>query len=112
MSVKLKSYIAMLDEIIDLLTETVCTGKSSLVIVGDTYSAAVVKSKLLKLNSEHVEYVIDCMHANTTDIRNIKKYLSAALFNAPSAIDSYYTSKVNHDMYGGNMCKKTESVSV
>lgn len=100
LSVKLKSDIAMLDEIIDLLTETVCTGKSSLVIAGDTYPAAVVKSKLLKLNSEHIEYVIDCMHANTTDIRNIKKYLLAALFNAPSTIDSYYTSKVNHDMYG------------
>lgn len=99
--VKLKSDIAMLDEIVDLLTETVCTSKNSLIIAGDTYPAAVVKSKLLKLNSEHIEYVIDCMHANTTDIRNIKKYLLAALFNAPSTIDSYYTSKVNHDMYGG-----------
>ena len=98
LSIKLKSDIAMLDEIVDLLTETVCTGKNSLVIAGDTYPAAVVKSKLLKLNSEHIEYVIDCMHANTTDIRNIKKYLLAALFNATSTIDSYYTSKVNHDM--------------
>lgn len=98
LSVKLKSDISMLDEIVDLLTETVCTGKSSLIIAGDTYPAAVVKSKLLKLNSEHIEYVIDCMRANTTDIRNIKKYLLAALFNAPSTIDSYYTSKVNHDM--------------
>ncbi len=98
LSVKLKSDIAMLDEILDLLTETVCTSKNSLIIAGDTYPAAVVKSKLLKLNSEHIEYVIDCMHANTTDIRNIKKYLLAALFNAPSTIDSYYTSKVNHDM--------------
>lgn len=88
----------MLDEILDLLTETVCTQKSSLIIAGDTYPATVVKSKLLKLNSEHIEYVIDCMHTNTTDIRNIKKYLLAALFNAPSTIDSYYTSKVNHDM--------------
>ena len=98
LSIKLKPDIAKLDEIVDLLTETVCTGKSSLVIAGDTYPAAVVKSKLLKLNSEHIEYVIDCMHANTTDVRNIKKYLLAALFNAPSTIDSYYTSKVNHDM--------------
>lgn len=98
LSVKLKTDIAMLDEILDLLTETVCTSKNSLIIAGDTYPAAVVKSKLLKLNSEHIEYVIDCMHANTTDIRNIKKYLLAALFNAPSTIDSYYTAKVNHDM--------------
>lgn len=98
LSIKLKTDISMLNEILDLLTETVCTQKSSLIIAGDTYPAAVVKSKLLKLNSEHIEYVIDCMHSNTTDIRNIKKYLLAALFNAPSTIDSYYTSKVNHDM--------------
>lgn len=98
LTVKLKPDIAMLDEIVDLLTETVCTKKESVIIAGDVYPAAVVKSKLLKLNSEHIEYVIDCMHTNTTDIRNIKKYLLAALFNAPSTIDSYYTSKVNHDM--------------
>ena len=92
---------AMLDEIVDLMTETVCTQKSSLVIAGDTYPAAIVKSKLLKLTSEHIEYVIDCMRENTSDIRNIKKYLLAALFNAPSTIDSYYTTKVHHDMAQG-----------
>lgn len=98
LAVKLKTDIAMLDEIVDLLAETVCTQKDSLTIAGDTFPAAVVKSKLLKLDSEHIEYVIDCMNANTTDVRNIKKYLLAALFNAPSTIDSYYRSKVNHDM--------------
>lgn len=98
LKIKLKTDSAMLDEIVDLMTETVCTRKSSLVIAGDTYPAAIVKSKLLKLNSEHIEYVIGCMNENTTDIRNIKKYLLAALFNAPSTIDSYYRAKVNHDM--------------
>ena len=98
LSVNLNRDAAMLDEIVDLMTETVCTQKSSLVIAGDTYPAAIVKSKLLKLNSEHIEYVIDCMRENTSDIRNIKKYLLAALFNAPSTIDSYYTTKVHHDM--------------
>lgn len=98
LSVKLKEDISMLNEIIDLLTETVCTQKNNLVIAGDNYPAAIVKSKLLKLNSEHIEYVIDCMKSNTTDVRNIKKYLLAALFNASSTIDSYYRSKVNHDM--------------
>ena len=100
LSVKLKADIAMLDEIVDLLTETVCTQKDSLIIAGDVYPSAAVKSKLLKLNSGHIEYVIDCMKSNTTDVRNIKKYLLAALFNAPSTIDSYYTSKVNHDFHG------------
>ena len=98
LSVNLNRDASMLDEIVDLMTETVCTRKSNLVIAGDTYPAAIVKSKLLKLTSEHIEYVIDCMRENTSDIRNIKKYLLAALFNAPSTIDSYYTTKVHHDM--------------
>ncbi len=101
LSIKLKSDISMLDEIVDLLTETACTSKQYLTIAGDTFPSAVVKSKLLKLNAEHIEYVIDCMKSNTTDVRNIKKYMLAALFNAPSTIDSFYTSKVNYDFYGG-----------
>lgn len=101
LKVKLKNNNSMLDEIIDIITETVCTSKEYLTVASDTYPAEIVKSKLLKLNSEHIEYVIDCMKANTSDIRNIKKYLLAALFNAPSTMDTYYTSKVNHDMYGG-----------
>ena len=100
LAVKLKPEISMLDEIVDLLTETVCTSKDSLVIAGDVYPAAVVKSKLLKLDAGHIEYVIDCMKSNTTEVRNIKKYLLAALFNAPSTMDSYYTARVNHDLYG------------
>ena len=90
----------MLDEIVDLLTETVCTAKDYLTIAGDEYPAALVKSKFLKLDAGHIEYVIDCMKKNTTDVRNIKKYLLAVLFNAPSTMDSYYTTQVNHDMYG------------
>lgn len=100
LAVKLKPDVSMLDEIVDLLTETVCTQKDSVIIAGDVYPSAVVKSKLLKLNAEHIEYVIDCMKSNTTEVRNIKKYLLAALFNAPSTMDSYYTARVNHDLYG------------
>ena len=54
----------------------------------------------LKLNSSHIEYVLDRMRENTTYVRNIKKYLLAALYNAPATIDSYYASLVNHDLYG------------
>ena len=100
LSVNTRSRVSMLDEIVDLLTETVCTKKDSLVIAGDVYPTAVVKSKLLKLDAGHIEYVIDCMKSNTTEVRNIKKYLLAALFNAPSTMDSYYTARVNHDLYG------------
>ena len=87
----------MLDEIVDLITETVCTSKSHIVIAGDTFPKEIVKSKLLKLNSEHIEYVIDFIKVNTTDVKNIKKYILASLFNAPSTIDTYYTAKVRHD---------------
>ena len=89
-----------LDEIVDLMLETVCTARKTIRIAGDDYPAELVKSKFMKLNSSHVEFVLDCMRENTTKIRNIKQYLKAVLFNAPSTIDSYYTALVNHDFYG------------
>ena len=69
-------------------------------IAGDDYPAEVVKSRFMKLDSSHVQYVMDCMKDNTTYVRNIKKYLLAALYNAPATINSYYSSLVQHDMYG------------
>lgn len=100
LAVKLKSDIAMLDEIVDLLTETVCSTKDRIIIAGDVYSPALVKSKLLKLNSEHIEYVVECMKENTTDVRNIKKYLWLRFLIRRQSIDSYFRAKVNHDLYG------------
>ena len=99
---KLNGNIGILNEIVDIITETVCTTREYLTVASEERNAETVKSKLLKLNSEHIEYVIDCMKNNTTDVHDTRKYLLAALFNAPSTIDSYYTLKVNHDMYGGN----------
>lgn len=90
----------MLDEIVSLMLETVCTRRKVIRIAGDDYPAELVKSKFMKLNSSHIQFVIDCMHQNTTKIRNIKKYLLAVLFNAPNTIDSYYTL-VAHDMASG-----------
>ena len=90
-----------LDEIVDLILETVCTARKTLRIAGDDYPAELVKAKFMKLNSSHIEFVFDCMKENTTKIRNIKQYLKAVLFNAPNTIDSYYTALVNHDLYGG-----------
>ena len=94
-----------LDEIVDLILETVCTARKTLRIAGDDYPAELVKSKFLKLTSSHIEFVLDCMRENTTKIRNIKQYLRAVLFNAPSTIDSYYTALVAHDMAGGAWAK-------
>jgi len=93
--------IVRLDEIVTLMLETVCTSRKTIRVAGDDFPAEIVKSKLLKLNSQHIEFVFDCMKENTTKIRNIKKYLLAVLFNAPSTIDGYYTALVNHDMNGG-----------
>lgn len=92
---------AELDGILDLLTETICTARKSIRIAGDDYPAQLVKAKLLKLNSEHIEFAIDCLKQNTTRIRNIKKYLLAVLFNAPSTMDSYYTALVAHNLAKG-----------
>lgn len=90
-----------LDEITELIIDTVCTARKTVRISGDDFPAEVVKSRFLKLNSTHVQYVMDCMRENTTYVRNIKKYLLAALYNAPSTISNYYSALVQHDMYGG-----------
>lgn len=90
-----------LDEIVDLITETLCSRRETMSVAGDEYPARAVKDKLLRLNSLHIEYVLNCLDRNTTQVRNIKKYLLATLFNAPSTIDSYYAALVNHDLYGG-----------
>ncbi|MBD8986994.1 MAG: helix-turn-helix domain-containing protein [Clostridiales bacterium] len=90
-----------LEEIAELIVDTVCSARKTIRIAGDDYPAEVVKSRFLKLDSSHVQYVIDCMKNNTTYVRNIKKYLLAALYNAPATINSYYSSLVQHDLYGG-----------
>lgn len=89
-----------LDELVEFMVDTVCSRREMIRIAGDDYPAQVVKSRFLKLDSSHIEYVLDRMRENTTYVRNIKKYLLAALYNAPATMDSYYTSLVNHDMYG------------
>ena len=90
----------MLDEITELIVDTVCSARKVIRIAGDDYPAEVVKSRFMKLDSSHVQYVMDCMKDNTTYVRNNKKYLLAALYNAPTTINSYYSSLVQHDMYG------------
>ena len=88
-----------LDEIVELMAETLASRKATFCIAGDTYPASTVKFKLLRINSLHIQYVFECLDKNTTEVRNIKKYLLATLFNAPSTMGSYYKAQVNHDMY-------------
>ena len=87
-----------LDEITQLVQETVCSTRDRIRVGGNDYPAEIVRSKLLKLNSEHIRFVMDCLKRNTTRIRNIRQYLLTALFNAPSTMNSYYTALVAHDM--------------
>ena len=89
-----------LDELVELMVDTVCSNREMIRIAGDDYPAEVVKSRFLKIDSSHIEYVLERMRENTTYVRNIKKYLLAALYNAPVTMDSYYTSLVSHDLYG------------
>ena len=92
-----------LDEIVELMAETLASKKATFCIAGDTYPASTVKFKLLRINSLHIQYVFECLDKNTTEVRNIKKYLLATLFNAPSTMGSYYKAQVNHDMYGSGV---------
>ena len=88
------------EEIVLLITDVIC-GTSETVRIGKSeFPREVVRSRLFKLNCEHIEYVVDCMKENTTDVRNIRSYLLTALYNAPATIDNHYRAKVNHDLYG------------
>ncbi|MCD7947270.1 MAG: replication initiator protein A [Oscillospiraceae bacterium] len=89
-----------LDEVVELVLETVCSRREHIRIAGDDCPAEVVKSRLLKIGPFHVEYVFDCIDRNTTKVHNIKAYLLTALYNAPATMDSYYRAEVNHDLYG------------
>lgn len=90
-----------LDEIVDIIVETLCSTKPTINISGEEYPARLVKEKLLRLDSSHIDYVFECLQKTTTYVRNIKRYLLATLFNAPSTIGNYYSALVNHDLYGG-----------
>lgn len=88
----------MLDGIEELILDTVCSGKANIRLLGENMPAEVVKSRFMKLDSSHIEYVIESMKRTTTRIRNIRQYLLAALYNAPATIDSYYQQEVLSDM--------------
>lgn len=88
-----------MDEIVDIASEALCSRRSSITLGKDTYPYALVKDRLFRLDSSHIEYIISCINANTTEIHNIKPYLLKTLINAPATMESYYQTKVNHDLY-------------
>jgi len=92
----------LVDEIVCLLEDTLRSRKREFRIGQGIYLKEIVTSRILKLNSEHILYVIECLKNSKTGIRNIRSYLLTALYNAPATMESYYTAKVGHDLYGGN----------
>ena len=95
------TYREDLDEIVELMVETVCAKRRTTRIAGSDFPHEIVRSRFLKLDSEHIRFVMDCLQKNTTKIRNMKQYLLAVLFNAPTTISNHYTSEVNHEMNAG-----------
>ena len=96
-----ETYREDLDEIVELIVETVCAKRKTTRIAGSDFPHEIVRSRFLKLDNSHIEFVMDCLQKNTTEIRNMKQYLLTVLFNAPTTISNHYTSQVNHDLYGG-----------
>lgn len=91
----------MIQEIFELILDTVCSKRAMIRIAGDDKPAAVVRSAFMKLESNHIEYVLTGLKENSTKVRNIKQYVLAALYNAPMTINNYYQSLVNNDMANG-----------
>lgn len=92
---------AQVDELLSIMLDVICSTKPTIRVNGEELSKEVVKSVFLKLDDEHIDYVLTALKKNTTEVRNIRAYLITALYNAPSTIDSYYRAWVNHDLYGG-----------
>ena len=95
------TYREDLDEIVELIVETVCARRKTTRIAGADFPHEVVRSRFLKLDSSHIEFVMESLHNNTTEIRNMKQYLLTVLFNAPTTMNNHYTAQVNHDMHAG-----------
>ena len=89
-----------IDEMVELIAETISFKRENMFIGNVEYPYQFVKNKLLKVDSSHIQYVLECLHDNTTKIRNVRAYLLTSIFNAPSTINHYYRAEVNHDLYG------------
>ena len=91
---------AMIDEIVNLMVEVLCSKRETITIASDTHPIEQVKERFKSVDSGHIEYILECLDNNTTKIFNIKKYLMSVIFNAPKTMDNYYTAVVKYDLYG------------
>ena len=90
----------MIDEIVAVMTDVMVSKSGTVRISGDDKPIEVVKSRFMKLDSSHLDYIMDQLHNNTNKVHNIRAYLLATIYNAPVTINNYYSALVNHDMYG------------
>ena len=90
-----------IEEIMELIIDTVCSKRQYIRIAGDDKPCEVVKNQFLKLNGGHIEYVLASFRENATKVRNIKQYLLASLYNAPLTMSNYFDTLVRHDMANG-----------
>ena len=86
-----------LDEIVSLMVEILCTTSPTLLISGEEYPIELVHERFQQINSLHIQYMFECLRNNASSIRNIKAYMLAVLFNAPSTLSAYYDAQVRHD---------------
>lgn len=91
----------MIEELLELIVDTVCSSRAYIRIGKENLPAEIVRSRMMKLNAEHIRYLISCLNENTTKIRDIRQYLLTALYNAPATISIYYNQLVQHDMANG-----------
>lgn len=91
---------SQINEIAELITWCMCTPEQTLKINGTNIDIALVRSKCEQLNEEHIVYIMNCLQANTTEIKNRRNYLLTCIYNAPTTMEGYYASKVQHDLYG------------
>ena len=104
----LSLYLAVLDDqskeeqFIDLLVDTCTTSRKTLHIAGDDKPAEVVRSRFMKLNADHIQFVLKCLAENSSPIRNMKQYLLASLYNAPTTMQLTYQNRTNHDFAHGS----------
>lgn len=88
-----------IDELVEIMLDVICSERDRLRINGEDMPAEVVKSRFLKIDSSHIEYVLTALKNNTSSIKNIRAYLITTLYNAPATIDSYYSAAVNHHLF-------------
>lgn len=87
-----------INELISIMVDAICSTRPTIRVNGEDVPRDVVKSTFLKLNGSHIEYVLEAMDNNNSDVRNIRSYLITALYNSRLTLNSYWKSRVNHDM--------------